>query len=638
MRHVKLLLVPLLLLLLLPCIAARAHADEAPGAADESTALTFPPPSIYWVSSPTLANETVVIAGSFPGKATTLALCTTPTCKAGSRISTDWSATPWPHSVKVVLPPDCGPPCFLQLAGPGPGASATSQSELSSAGTVVAINAPDIWWALSGEPSHTSADSGPHSRDVLSNQPLRAHVRLGDAVRVFGRSLAWSKDNAECLSAAKSPQPVATTQLYLSADEQGKPVGSALASTYATCYEATFATATLAPGNYPSAVLVTQWGVSRSINLTVEAVPTPKVHVIRVGPQQAGALPAAIAEASRYHSDEAHAMDQVNISMEAGLFKLIEAISLPARTNLIGAGAGSTILEFDLQPPPPPPAPPAQCSKPYVLADFYTKSCADRGCHTRECPGCFVEINAIHTAYTADGCCAACGQNPRCNAWTFIGSVDLPGGYCSLNYCPDEPAPGHNSSCASTPSEPNLNNRTSGWVLNRTNITIPTTAAAAIVVTGHANRIQDFSLRMTRAFPQTPAVWAQPNATQFAATGLNITLLQSNVSNAFKIEAVGFEVANNTMNQVGSCLWPNYGPKSDSTPFQPSVTIYVHNARAGRLASNTVYWRCSAFDLDGARRPRSHSALTVVLCITTALRLLRVRATRSLGSRDFRGE
>ena len=87
MRHVKLLLVPLLLLLLLPCIAARAHADEAPGAADESTALPFPPPSIYWVSSPTLANETVVIAGSFPGKATTLALCTTPTAKqaAGSR-------------------------------------------------------------------------------------------------------------------------------------------------------------------------------------------------------------------------------------------------------------------------------------------------------------------------------------------------------------------------------------------------------------------------------------------------------------------------------------------------------------------------------------------------------------------------
>jgi hypothetical protein len=103
-------------------------------------------------------------------------------------------------------------------------------------------------------------------------------------------------------------------------------------------------------------------------------------------------------------------------------------------------------------------------------------------------------------------------------------------------------------------------------------------------------------------FAETPAVWAQKNSTDFVATGLNITLLQSNVSNAFKVEGVGFEVTNNVMNQVGSCNWPGYGPKSDSTPFQPSVTIYFHNSRAGRLADNTIYWRCSAFDLDVSDR------------------------------------
>ena len=34
----------------------------------------------------------------------------------------------------------------------------------------------------------------------------------------------------------------------------------------------------------------------------------------------------------------------------------------------------------------------------------------------------------------------------------------------------------------------------------------------------------------------------------------------------------------------------------------PSVTIYAHDSRAGRLANNTVYWRCSAFDLDVSDR------------------------------------
>ena len=40
----------------------------------------------------------------------------------------------------------------------------------------------------------------------------------------------------------------------------------------------------------------------------------------------------------------------------------------------------------------------------------------------------------------------------------------------------------------------------------------------------------------------------------------------------------------------------------DSTPFQPSVTIYAHDSRAGLLANNTIYWRCSAFDLDVSDR------------------------------------
>jgi hypothetical protein len=54
--------------------------------------------------------------------------------------------------------------------------------------------------------------------------------------------------------------------------------------------------------------------------------------------------------------------------------------------------------------------------------------------------------------------------------------------------------------------------------------------------------------------------------------------------------------------QVGPCNHPNYGPGSDSTPFQSSVTIYLHNTRAGRIANNTVLWRCSAYDMDVSDR------------------------------------
>ena len=62
-------------------------------------------------------------------------------------------------------------------------------------------------------------------------------------------------------------------------------------------------------------------------------------------------------------------------------------------------------------------------------------------------------------------------------------------------------------------------------------------------------------MRMKNAFAQTPAIWAQRNSSDFQASGLNITLLQQNVSNAFKVEGVGFELVSNVMNQVGPCLY-----------------------------------------------------------------------------------
>ena len=189
----------------------------------------------------------------------------------------------------------------------------------------------------------------------------------------------------------------------------------------------------------------------------------------------AGALTAALGVAATYTAT--HPTDQVELLLGSQSYKLSGPLLLPDRTSLIGQvrlfadfsltsdgcflawlilgeqvgqGAEATILEFDLAPPPPPPAPPPTCSEP-VLADFYSKTpaqpavvilkkrvqcdillafpakeCAAKGCHAKLCPGCFQEIGVSHSAGNPAGCCDACGKNQKCNAWTFIGSVDLP--------------------------------------------------------------------------------------------------------------------------------------------------------------------------------------------------------------------
>jgi hypothetical protein len=450
-----------------------------------SVATPPPPPAVYWTSNPTLPNETLVVAGAF-AEDRQARLCTTRDCSSGSVVPTPPLTGTWTHSVKVILPAaGCGPPCYLHVDGGGGGSMTAAAPAAAGATTsVVEVNAPDLWWALSGSP----ASGGTQSRGTLSNLPLRVVVQQGDTLRLFGRSLAWSADHTRCVSAADPPGPVATTSLQLTPTDSSSPVPSL----WATCYEATFNTAGMSVGHHPKAALTTRWGTSQPLDLTIVAAPPPAPpHQVVVNPGGGGgsssaqALATAMENAAQYVATHAGALVEVQLGRHT--YKLSESLIMPERTTLVGAGPGLTTLEFDLMPPPPPPAPPPRCSKP-ILADFYTVDCKNRGCHTRECPGCFLEVGVTHSAGSPDGCCAACGSNPRCNAYTFVGSVDLPGGYCSLNYCPDEPkGAGKSSSCASTPSSPGLGNRTSGWVLNRTKvpsdpvrISIKTIAAAAI--------------------------------------------------------------------------------------------------------------------------------------------------------------
>ena len=103
----------------------------------------------------------------------------------------------WEQSLKVVIPTaGCGPPCHAEITAATGGAK-----------TVVAVNAPDLWWGISGSPAHAGAKATDADRNTLSNEPLTLTVRAGDDIRVFGRSLAWTADGSS-LGARWRPSPL----------------------------------------------------------------------------------------------------------------------------------------------------------------------------------------------------------------------------------------------------------------------------------------------------------------------------------------------------------------------------------------------------------------------------------------------
>ena len=479
------------------------------------------PISVYWISSPTHVNETLLIAGAGLDQASAK-LCRDANCHAIINSTLDF--TSWKQSLSFVLPDACAtPPCYLVLEQ-----SAAVDKE------IIAVNAPDVWWGLSGEPSAIPTTGFENVRSILSNKPHDIHVTIGDNIRVFGRSLAWSSGNPRCIPTAGSePSAVPSTRLILSPSmamttlstmtigdaDKNSPGVPALS---AACYEATFSSSGMMAGHYPEAVVVTPWGTSQKLNITlVSPRAKPTRHTFDVGVDFGGNLSLAVDRANAIATADPTAA--VDLMLGTRTYHLQAPVVLPNRTRLVGSGAGASTLVFDLAPPAPPG--PTRCSAP-VLSDFYTDDCKQRGCHVkRRCPGCFLQVGVLTSPSTLGECCAACIANPACNAWTFIGDVGGGrGSLCELNSCPDEPSPGHNATCAATPSSPGPHNRTSGWVLGRTLPKAP--LRAAILIGGQENSLVNFSVRVQSAPAHMPAVAMETSATSFVAKGLNITLLQ----------------------------------------------------------------------------------------------------------------
>ena len=100
-------------------------------------AYRIPQPEIYYVTTPTLPNETLLVAGAGLNTSTSVRLCRDGKCLD----PLDATPTIWYGSIQITLPEGCGPPCFLQVD--------------SDSGNLapIAINAPDVWFVTSGSPS-----------------------------------------------------------------------------------------------------------------------------------------------------------------------------------------------------------------------------------------------------------------------------------------------------------------------------------------------------------------------------------------------------------------------------------------------------------------------------------------------------
>ena len=172
------------------------------------------------------------------------------------------------------------------------------------------------------------------------------------------------------------------------------------------------------------------------------------------------------------------------------------------------------------------------------------------------------------------------------------------GWICGLKSCLDESgAP--TTDCLTTPRP---NSTVQSALLDGTRPD-PVVTSAAITV-GSDVRLENFTLLVSNKtlVAEFAAVYMPAASQRLVVRGLGIVMQQRNVSNAFKLFGSQFELADNVARQEGSCMWPAYGPGSDATPFQASVTIQMMGAVDGWVHSNAWFWRCSFMDMDVSDR------------------------------------
>lgn len=531
------------------------------------------PPSIYWQTVPTGANETLVVAGAGLAGAT-VKICSSP---ASCHDTVPSPAAVWEQSVQVVLPSNLSPGACVSITG----------GNLTEAGSpiVLSLNAPDVWWV-------TSANVAAMRNGSLQSDPkhpswINTTITAGESLRIFGRGLAWVPEQPLCVPGSERTS-ASDTRLLLN----GQPISTAV---NANCYEATFATAaSLAPGGY-SAAVETAWGQA-TFGITVlapPASPAPPPLTLDVDAQFNGSLVAALDHATTLPD-----VRRKRVVLGSSVYNLTTGLVVPPNTTLVGDTTASSRLEFSVT------TGPKTCEAP-VAADFYDSSC------DASKRSCFTDVGVIeHVSNSSEVCCGECSSRANCNAFTHEYQKGR-GWLCVLKAC-KTPSGAWSHDCPSTP-------RPGAQFASAYMDGSGSDATNAITVSSDVT-LQNFTVTVTTAttIAEFVAVFMPPSSQRLKVEGLDIVMLQNNVSNALKVFGTQFEVSRCTASQVGSCLWPGYGPQSDHTPFQPSTTIWMQGAEDGWVHDNTFYWRCSFMDLDVSDRVifednRIHSTETGVV-------------------------
>ena len=90
------------------------HSCEAgPPSSNIGAGAAAPTPAVYWMSSPTYANETLLVAGAGLS-GTSAVLCKDAACS--TTVATPAAAVSWEQSVQLVLPLTITAPLFLRIS------------------------------------------------------------------------------------------------------------------------------------------------------------------------------------------------------------------------------------------------------------------------------------------------------------------------------------------------------------------------------------------------------------------------------------------------------------------------------------------------------------------------------------------
>ena len=121
---------------------------------------------------------------------------------------------------------------------------------------------------------------------------------------------------------------------------------------------------------------------------------------------------------------------------------------------------------------------------------------------------------------------------------------------------------------------------------------------SAVFGAGNQWGIHNLTLVLSSSPPGAAALWLPPSSSGAKITGLDIQLLQDNITNnAVYYQGAQFEFGHNTITQVGKC-WYN-GPNNGAHQWGGTnkAAMIADGARGGWIHHNKIYWNCGGWGI-----------------------------------------